>query len=226
LWNLQNHVDIHGVKSIETPRYSDAQRYVINRPNEGNRKHYADDGAQQQTIHTIDSTARRTNKNKQKKAVTFRPRLFAFVRFQLCGVELVSGVVLLGLVLFGVEFDDGLEVLPELDEFVSVLLELGFGVALLPPELDGDVEFMSELDGELLVDDGDVVDDGEVDVLDPVWLDEVDGTLCALFAPLPAPLPSLLPTPEPALLWAIAIPVEKIATVAIVRSFFRIVVFS
>jgi hypothetical protein len=135
-------------------------------------------------------------------------------------VALVSGVVLFGLLLFGVEFEDGLELLPVLDEFMSELLELGFEVDPFP-EVDGEVEFMSELEPELLLEDGEVVDDGELDVLDPVWLVDVDGALCALPAPLPAPLPSLLPeVAEP--LCAIAIPVEKITAVAIVRSFFRI----
>jgi hypothetical protein len=94
-------------------------------------------------------------------------------RAYLCGDELVSGVVLLGLVLFGVEFDDGL-LLDGFEEFISELLEFEFGVAPLPPVLEGEVEFMSEL--ELSV-EGDVVEDGEVEVLDPVWLDEVDGEL-------------------------------------------------
>ena len=65
---------------------------------------------------------------------------------------------LFGLVLFGVGLDDGLVVL---------LLELELGdVALL--ELEGDVEFMSELDVLVLelpvVSLGEVVEDGELEV--------------------------------------------------------------
>lgn len=75
-----------------------------------------------------------------------------------CGFALVSGVELFGLVLFGVGLDDGLVVL---------LLELELGdVALL--ELEGDVEFMSELDVLVLelpvVSLGEVVEDGELEV--------------------------------------------------------------
>ncbi len=77
-------------------------------------------------------------------------------------MELVSGLVLFGLVLFGVEVEDGLEVLFGFVEFMSELLELEFGVALgLLPEFDGEVEFMSGL----AVEDGEVVDDGELELL-------------------------------------------------------------
>lgn len=121
-------------------------------------------------------------------------------------VLLLSGVELFGLELFGVEVEDGLVVLLGLVEFGSVLLEeveLG-EVDVLLLELDGEVEFMSEL-----LDEGEVVEDGELEVLDPVWLDELDG-LCVLLAPLPA------------LLCAMARPVEKMTAVAIVRSFLLI----
>ena len=98
----------------------------------------------------------------------------------------MSGVELLGLLLFGVE--DGLVVLLGLVEFMSVLLELELGdVELLEPdgeEVDGDAEFMSvlrlELEGDVLLplaEEGEVVEDGEVDVLVPVWLDDEDGVL-------------------------------------------------
>ena len=122
----------------------------------------------------------------------------------LSGVELLFGLV---------ELDDGLvEVLFEFVEFMSELLELEVGeVVSVELLLDGVevVEFMSEL---LLV-----VEDGEVELLDPVWLDCVDGVLCALLAPLPAPFASLFELLL--VLCATAIPVEKITAVAIVRSF-------
>ena len=105
--------------------------------------------------------------------------------------------------------------------FISVL-EFGLWFAALPLGVDGVAGFMSEL-LELLGltgDDGEVVDDGEVALVEPVWLEEVDGVLCELLAPLPAPLPSLLPAAVPLpLLCATAIPVEKMTAVAIVRSF-------
>jgi hypothetical protein len=126
-------------------------------------------------------------------------------------LELLSGVEPLGFVLLGVEVEDGL-LLFGFAEFISVLeLELG-EVVLLDPE--GEVEFMSELlELGLVVSDGDVVEDGELEVLDPVWLDEVEGLLCA---PVPAAPP----------LCAIASPVEKITAVATVKSFLLICVFS
>ena len=139
-------------------------------------------------------------------------------------MELLSGVELFGLLEFGVDVDDGLVVLfglvvsVLLELVVSVLLELELGdvdVELLLL-LEGEVEFMSEL--LLLDEDGEVVDDGEVEELDPVWLVEVDGVLWELVAPLPAPLASLLPLVL-LLLCAMAIPVEKMTAVAIVRSF-------
>ena len=124
----------------------------------------------------------------------------------------MSGVELFGLELFGVEVEDGLfglVVLLGLVEFGSVLVVLELGeVDVLLLELDGDVEFMSEL-----LDEGAVVEEGELEVLDPAWLDELDG-LCVLLAPLPA------------LLCAIARPVEKMTAVAIVRSFLLIRDFS
>jgi hypothetical protein len=119
----------------------------------------------------------------------------------LSGVEVEFGlVVLLGLVLFG-------EV-----EFTSELLEL---------DVDGEVEFMSEV----LEGDVEVVEEGELDVEAPVWLLWLEGVLCALLAPLPAPLPSLPPAAVPVLLWATAMPVEKITAVASVRNLLRIFVF-
>ena len=121
------------------------------------------------------------------------------------------------MLLFGVEVEFGLVVLLGL---VEVLLELELGeVELLPLELDGEVEFMSEL---LLLEDGEVVEEGEVELLEPVWLEDVDGLLCELLVPLPAPEPSLLVPVPLALLCAMAIPVEKITAVAIVRSFLLI----
>ena len=127
------------------------------------------------------------------------------------GVELVSGVEL---ELFGVVEleDDGLvDELFGVVEFISELLELELGDAVSVELLLGGVEleFMSEL---LLV-----VEDGEFELLEPVWLDWVEGVLCALLAPLPAPLASLLVLLLE--LCATAIPVEKMTAVAIVRSF-------
>ena len=98
-------------------------------------------------------------------------------------VDELPGVELFGLLLLGVEVDDGFVVL--FGFVVSVLLELLLGVADVEEELldgevasgvllvldDGELEFMSELL------DGEVVLDGEVEVLDPVWLDDVDGVL-------------------------------------------------
>jgi hypothetical protein len=125
----------------------------------------------------------------------------------------LSGVELFGLVLFGVEVEDGLLVFG-FAEFMSVLPELELGEVVLL-ELDGEVEFMSELlELGVVVSDGEVVDEGELEVLDPVWLDEVEGLLCAA---LPA---------APPLLCAIARPVEKMTAVATVRSFLLICVFS
>lgn len=76
----------------------------------------------------------------------------------LSGVELLFGLV---------ELDEGLvEVLFGFVEFMSELLELEVGeVVSVELLLDGvvEVEFMSEL---LLV-----VEDGEVELVDPVWLD-------------------------------------------------------
>lgn len=126
-----------------------------------------------------------------------------------------------GSVLFGVEVDEGLLVLFGLEEFISELLEPELGDVELVPE--GDVAFMSELE----VEDGEVVEEGELDVLDPLWLDEVEGVLWPLLVPAPAPLPSLPPAAVPALvLCATAIPVEKITAVAIVRNLLRISVSS
>jgi hypothetical protein len=132
-------------------------------------------------------------------------------------VELLSGVEPFGVVLFGVELDDGLVVLVGLVEFVSVLLELlvddgEVASVLLLVLLDVEVEFMSEL---LLLVDGEVVELGEVEVLEPVWLDDVDGVLWLLCAPLASGLVDELLL----LLCAMAMPVEKITAVAIVRSF-------
>jgi hypothetical protein len=128
-------------------------------------------------------------------------------------VELLSGVELLGVVEFGVEVDDGLVVLVGFVEVVSVLLELVLLLGEVAVELllDGVVEFISEL--LLDEEDGEVVEEGEVEELEPVWLDDVEGVLCALPAALGSVLVELL------LLCAIAIPVEKITAVAIVRSF-------
>ncbi len=133
---------------------------------------------------------------------------------------LVLGLEPFGSVLFGVEVEEGLVVLLGLEEFVSELLEPELGEVELVP--DGEVAFMSELELE----EGAVVEEGELDVLEPVWLDEVDGVLWPLFAPLPAPLPSFPPAAVLLLLWATAMPVEKITAVAIVRSLLRISVFS
>jgi hypothetical protein len=115
---------------------------------------------------------------------------------------------LFGLLLSGVEVEFGLVVLLGLEPFGEVEF--------------GEVEFMSELlDGEV-----EVVDEGELDVLEPVWLLWVEGVLCALLAPLPAPLPSLPPAAVPLLLlWATAMPVEKTTAVASVRNLLRIFVF-
>jgi hypothetical protein len=89
----------------------------------------------------------------------------------------VSGVELLGLLLLGVVVEDGLVVLLGLEEFMSELLdgevELG-ELEVLLLELDGEVEFMSVL---LLEPDGEVVEDGELEVLESLWLDDVDGLL-------------------------------------------------
>lgn len=125
----------------------------------------------------------------------------------------MSGVELL---LSGVAGDEGLVVPLGLEEFMSELL------ASEPVlELAGAVEFVS------VVEDGEVVEEGEVAVLDPVWLEDEDGLLCALLLPAPAPLPSLPPMAVPLLLLcAIAIPAEKITAVAIVRSLLLICVFS
>lgn len=108
-----------------------------------------------------------------------------------CGVVLVSGVEVVVLLLFGVELEFGFEVLFGLDEFMSVellelllgfvefmsvlelLLELGV-VALLPVEaepLAPVVEFTSEP----VVLEGEVVEDGELDV--PLCVEELDGEL-------------------------------------------------
>ncbi len=133
---------------------------------------------------------------------------------------LVLGFEPFGSVLFGVEVEEGLVVLLGLEAFVSEPLEPELGEVGLVP--DGEVAFMSELELE----EGEVVDEGELDVLDPVWLDEVEGVLWPLLAPLPAPLPSFPAAAVPVLLCATAIPVEKITAVAIVRSLFRISVFS
>jgi hypothetical protein len=134
---------------------------------------------------------------------------------------LVLGLEPFGSVLFGVEVDDGLLVLLGLEELVSELLDPELGEVEVVP--DGEVAFMSELELE----EGAVVEEGELDVLDPVWLDEVDGVLWPLLAPLPAPLPSFPPAAVPLLLlWATAMPVVKITAVAIVRSLLRISVFS
>lgn len=104
---------------------------------------------------------------------------------------LVSGVEVVVLLLFGVELEFGFEVLFGLDEFISVellelllgfvefmsvlelLLELGV-VALLPVEaepLAPVVEFTSEP----VVLEGEVVEDGELDV--PLCVEELDGEL-------------------------------------------------
>ncbi|HEY3929573.1 MAG TPA: hypothetical protein VGL89_14455 [Candidatus Koribacter sp.] len=94
---------------------------------------------------------------------------------------LVLGVELLPVpeVLFGVEVELGLV---ELVPLMSGLLELGevelgevelgevVSVELLLLGLDGEVEFMSELLDP-------VVDDGEVEVLEPVGLELVEGVL-------------------------------------------------
>lgn len=95
----------------------------------------------------------------------------------------MSGVELLGLVLSGVELEDGLVVeLFGFVEFISVLLELELGDVLLELELgdvllelelDGDVELWSVLEPVVL--DGDVVEEGDVEV--PDWVDELDGEL-------------------------------------------------
>ena len=131
----------------------------------------------------------------------------------------MSGVELLPVpvVLFGVELEFGVvvELLEEpLVPLISELLEELDGEVLdgdvVEVELDGDVEFISEL-LEL------VVEDGEVELVEPVWLEELEGVLWELCAPLPAPLPSLLV--ELLELCAIAIPVEKMTADAIVRSF-------
>ena len=79
---------------------------------------------------------------------------------------------------------------------------------------------MSEL-LELVVDEGETVEEGELEPVLP-WLDEVEGVLCALLEPLPAPLPSLPVVVLGVLLWAIAIPAEKMTAVASVRIVFRI----
>jgi hypothetical protein len=128
-------------------------------------------------------------------------------------VELLSGVELFGVLEFGVEVDDGLVVLVGFVDVVSVLLELVLLLGEVEVELllDGEVEFISEL--LLDEEDGEVVEEGEVEELEPVWLDDVEGVLCALPAALGSVLVELL------LLCAIAIPVEKITAVAIVRSF-------
>ena len=84
----------------------------------------------------------------------------------------MSGVEEFGLLLFGVEFEDGFEVLFGFDEFMSVLeLELLLGVVL-------DVELLVPVDefaSELLVLEGEVVEDGELDV--PLCVEELDGEL-------------------------------------------------
>jgi len=91
----------------------------------------------------------------------------------------VSGVEEFGLLLFGVALEFGFDVLFGFDEFMSELLELLLGdvveeLELLEGELlvllDGEVEFMSVLLEP-------VVEDGEVELLEPVWLDWVDGVL-------------------------------------------------
>lgn len=109
---------------------------------------------------------------------------------------LVSGVEVVPLLLFGVELEVGFEVLFGFDEFMSVLellLELGV-VALLSVEED-DVLLVPvvEFTSELLVLEGEVVEDGELEV--PLCVEELDGELWlwALLVPLPAPLPSLVP---------------------------------
>ena len=141
---------------------------------------------------------------------------------------LVSGVEEFGLLLFGVELEEGFEVLFGFEEFMSLLLELELGDVLLLELESGEVLLLEllELDGVLLELDGEVefmsellpvVEDGEVEVLEPLGLDCVDGVLCELLVPLPAPFASL-----PLLLWATAMPVEKITAVAIVKSFLLI----
>lgn len=97
----------------------------------------------------------------------------------------MSGVAAFGLLLFGVVLEFGFEVLFGFDEFISELLELLGDVELLL----GEVEELELLEGELLVLDGDVgfmsvlldpvVDDGEVELLDPAGVDVLDG-LCEL----------------------------------------------
>ncbi len=92
-----------------------------------------------------------------------------------------------GLLLFGVELELGFEVLFGFEEFISVLLELLLlELGLVESVLEGVLEVLELLDGELLVLEGDVEfiselllveDDGEVEVLEPVWLDWVDGEL-------------------------------------------------
>jgi hypothetical protein len=75
----------------------------------------------------------------------------------LCGVVVVSGVELFGLLVSGVDDCDGLLVLLGFVEFMSELLELGFA-------LDGEVEFMSELEFE--------DDDGEVEFISELELED------------------------------------------------------
>ena len=87
---------------------------------------------------------------------------------------LLSGVEL---ELFGlvVLVDDGLVELVGFVEFMSELLEPVGEVDVLELLLDGEdeLEFELEFMSELLL----VVDDGELELLEPVWLDCVDGVL-------------------------------------------------
>jgi len=94
-------------------------------------------------------------------------------------VLLVSGVELLPVpvVLFGVVLELGLvELVPLMSELLEP--ELGEEVELEGDEvelleLDGEVEFISELLDP-------VVDEGEVELLEPVWLELLEGELWEL----------------------------------------------
>ena len=135
----------------------------------------------------------------------------------------MSGVEF-GVVLSGVEFDCGLVVLLG-DEFMFELLLLGFEgevVEVVPLGVCGFV-FASELLGPT-VEESDVVDDGELEPVLP-GLEGFEGVLCAAAEPLPAPLPSFPPAAGP-LLWAKAIPAEKITAVARVKIRYRMPVLS